>query len=280
MYYIENLFPDFVELCGDRLYGDDPSVVGGIASLDGIPVTVIGQLKGRNSEEHIKYNFSMSKPEGYRKTLRLMKQAEKFSRPVICFVDTFGAYPGKEAEERGQSNAIAKCLTENMFLETPIISILLGDGGSGGALALCIADIIIALEHATLSVIAPRACANILWRDSTKELEAAVLLRMQTADLLNYKVIEKVLLEPGDGAHTDPELVAKDIHKCLSDELNRLVKIPASKLIEDRNDKYRNIGLQFLLDHQTQPIAGKMGGSDARYLGSYDTSIRHYEYNV
>ncbi len=245
-YYIKNIFPDFIELSGDRLYGDDPSVVGGIAAIDGIPVTVIGQLKGRNTEEHIKYNFSMSKPEGYRKILRLMKQAEKFKRPVICFVDTFGAYPGREAEERGQGNAIANCLMEVMNIKTPIISVLIGDGGSGGALALCIADVVVALEYATLSVISPKACANILWKDSSKELEAACLLKMQSEDLLKTGIVDKILFEPGKGAHTDPYIMADIIRQCLNEELRSCMSFSKRNLLKKRHRKYYTIGQQYL----------------------------------
>ncbi len=246
-YYIENIFPDFIELSGDRLYGDDPSVVGGIATLDGIPVTVIGQLKGRNTEENIKYNFSMSKPEGYRKILRLMKQAEKFKRTVICLVDTFGAYPGKEAEERGQGNAIANCLMESMYLQTPIISILLGDGGSGGALALCIADVVVALEYATLSVIAPKACANILWKDSSRELEAVSLLKMQACDLLKLGVINKIIPETSGGAHTKPDVMVNIINEFLRYEMKHWIKTPVKKLLKQRISKYKNIGNSYLI---------------------------------
>ena len=244
--YIKDIFPDFIELCGDRFYGDDPSVVGGIATIDEIPVTVIGQLKGRNTEERIKYNFSMSKPEGYRKILRLMKQAEKFKRPVICFVDTLGAYPGKEAEERGQGNIIANCLMESMYLQTPIISILLGDGGSGGALALCIADVVFALEYATLSVISPKACAKILWKDSSRELEAATLLKMQAYDLYKLGVVDKIIFEPKGGAHKEPNIMTNTIHRVLKEQIECCVEIPVRKLIKKRNNKYRNIGICYL----------------------------------
>jgi len=244
--YIENIFPSFIEICGDRLYGDDPSVIGGLAEIDGIPVTVIAQQKGRTIKEHIKYNFSMSKPEGYRKILRLMKQAEKFRRPVICFVDTLGAYPGKEAEERGQGNAIANCLMEAMNLKMPIMSFLLGDGASGGALALCIADQVIALENATLSVITPKACANILWKDSSRELEAANLLRMKSNDLFEFGVVDKIIDEPGEGAHTDPKKVFNDIYLYIITELYKLIKISPKKLVRKRNEKYSNIGISFI----------------------------------
>lgn len=244
-YYIENIFPDFIELSGDKLYGDDPSVIGGIATLDGIPVTIIGQMKGRNTEEHIKYNFSMCKPEGYRKILRLMKQAEKFRRPVICFVDTFGAYPGKESEERGQGYAIANCLMESMYLQTPIISILLGDGGSGGALALCIADIVFALEYATLSIIAPKACANILWKDSSREIEAAALLKMKANDLLALGFVDRIIPEPQNGAHTNPHAMADVIRRYFSKEIHEYMNISVKKILKKRYKKYNNIGKQY-----------------------------------
>lgn len=247
-YYIDNLFPDFMELSGDRLYGDDPSVIGGIATIEKIPVTIIGQQKGRTTEERIRYNFSMSKPEGYRKILRLMKQAEKFRRPIICFVDTFGAYPGKEAEDRGQGSAIANCLMENMHLKTPIISFLIGDGGSGGALAICVADVLVALEYATLSVISPKACANILWKDSSREFEAATLLKMQADDLMMLGVVDRILKEPQNGAHTAPDLMAKEIYQCLKEELTHCIKTPIRRLLKQRIKKYSDIGRQFLIN--------------------------------
>ena len=247
-YYIENLFPDFFELYGDRLYGDDPSVIGGIATINSIPVTVIGQLKGRTLEEHLKYNFSMSKPEGYRKIMMLMKQAEKFGRPIINFVDTLGAYPGKEAEERGQGSAIAQCLMESLNLRTPIISILIGDGCSGGALAICIADSILALEYATLSVISPKACANILWKDSQRALEAAELLKIRATDLFDLGVVNKIIKEPVGGAHNDPETMVCRIYQCLSEQVEILIKIPRRILVKRRIKKYNAIGKEFILN--------------------------------
>jgi acetyl-CoA carboxylase carboxyl transferase subunit alpha len=247
-YYIDDIFPNFIELSGDRLHGDDPAVVGGIANIDGIPVTVIGQLKGRSTEERMKYNFSMSKPKGYRKILQLMKQAGKFKRPVICFVDTLGAYPGKEAEERGQGNAIANCLMESMYLKTPVITILLGDGGSGGALALCIADRVIALEHAALSVISPKACANILWKDSSREMEAATLLKMQASDLLELGFVDEIVSEPNEWTHRASNLMANVICQCIKKEIKSCVNISVKRLIKRRIAKYSNIGKQFLIE--------------------------------
>ncbi|SHI22597.1 acetyl-CoA carboxylase carboxyl transferase subunit alpha [Sporobacter termitidis DSM 10068] len=240
--YINHIFPDFVELCGDRLSGDDPSVVGGIASFLGRPVTVIGQVKGRTLEENIKYNFSMNRPEGYRKTLRLMKQAEKFHRPVICFVDTVGAYPGIEAEENGQHIAIANNLMLMMNLQVPIISVLIGDGGSGGALALCAANEIAALENAVLSVISPKACANILWKDSSRDIEAAQMLKMTANDLKSMRIIDEVILETNQGAHDNPFIVAENIRMYLEKCLNKYKNMPVKKLVELRNEKFRKIG--------------------------------------
>lgn len=240
--YIENIFTDFVELSGDRLYGDDRSIIGGIALLDDISVTIIGQLRGRNIDEQVKYNFSMPHPEGFRKTLRLMKQAEKFHRPIICFVDTIGAYPGKQAEERGQASAIANNLMEMMFLKVPIITVLIGHGGSGGALALCVADRIVALENAVLSVISPKACAQILWKDTSREIEAAELLKMTSKDLLEQGIIDYIIHEPNDGAHSDAKETAFRIKKYLVEELKLLVKIRISKLIKQRQRKFREIG--------------------------------------
>ncbi len=240
--YIDLIFTDFVELSGDRLFGNDPSIVSGIALLDNSPVTIIGQLRGATIEEQIKFNFSMTHPEGFRKSLRLMKQAEKFQRPVICFIDTIGAYPGKQAEERGQAYAIANNLMEMMTLKVPIISVLIGYGGSGGALALCIADRIIALEHAVLSVIAPKACAEILWKDTSKEIEAAELLKMTSKDLLQQGIVDYIIPEPNDGAHTDVHETALRIKTCLIKEIKLLKNIRTSKLVHQRQKKYRTMG--------------------------------------
>lgn len=246
--YIKYLFPEFIELSGDRIRGDDIAVIGGIAEYQGIPVTVIGQNKGRKLEEHLQYNYSMSRPEGYRKVLRLMKQAEKFKRPIICFVDTVGAYPGKDAEENGQGVAIANCLMEGMYLKTPIISILLGDGGSGGALALCISDVLIALEHATLSVISPRACANILWKDSARENDAAKMLRMGAEDLRRFGIVDRILQEPERGAHSNPEEMFETLKACLNDEIDSIDKVPVKRLVRRRIRKFEHLGKEFIYE--------------------------------
>lgn len=241
--YIAWIFPDFIELKGDRLCGDDTAIIGGLATLNGRPITVIGQIKGRNLEENLHCNFSMPKPEGYRKALRLMKPAEKFQRPVVCFVDTVGADPGESAEAQGQGTAIANNLMEMMNLRTILISILIGDGGSGGALALCVADRIAALENAVLSVISPKACADILWKDSSQSIKAARMLHITAQDLLQMNIIDKVLMEPGCGAHTNPVYMADEIRKYLVSVISDLQHYPTRLLIKKRNKKFRNMGL-------------------------------------
>lgn len=240
--YIKYIFNDFIELSGDRLFGDDPSISGGLAFLNNIPVTVIGQLRGNNIDEQVKYNFSMAYPEGFRKALRLMKQAEKFHRPVICFVDTIGAYPGKQAEERGQAAAIANNLMEMMYLGVPIITVLIGYGWSGGALSLCVADRIVALEHAVLSVISPKACAEILWKDKSKEIEAIKMLKMTSTNLLQQGIVDYIILEPKGGVYMDVQEVAMRIRSYLVKEVKSLDKVRASKLVRQRQKKYRSMG--------------------------------------
>ncbi|MEA4827291.1 MAG: acetyl-CoA carboxylase carboxyltransferase subunit alpha [Clostridium sp.] len=240
--YIERIFDSFIELHGDRYYKDDACIIGGIAKLNSMPVTVIAQQKGRNMKENIKRNFGMPSPEGYRKALRLMKQAEKFNRPVICFVDTPGAYCGMDAEERGQGEAIARNLMEMSNLKTPIISIVIGEGGSGGALALSIGDEIWMLEHAVYSVLSPEGFASILWKDSSRVKEAAAIMKITAQDIKGYNIIDKVIQEPEGGAHKDVDMMAKAIK-------DELLKVPFKELkdnirstLEKRYSKYRNIG--------------------------------------
>lgn len=204
--YIEYIFDDFVELSGDRLYGDDKTILGGIGLLNNKPITIIGQLRGKTLCEQILFNFSMPYPEGFRKALRLMKQAEKFRRPIVCFVDTIGAYPGKQAEERGQAAAIANCIMEMMDIDVPIITIVIGNGGSGGALALCVSDRLAILNNAVLSVISPKACAEILWKDMKREPEAVALLKMTAHELYDQKIVDEVISEALGGVHTDSYL--------------------------------------------------------------------------
>lgn len=240
--YINYLFTDFLELHGDRYYGDDPSIVSGIAEFKGIPVTVIGQQKGKNTKENIERNFGMPHPEGYRKALRLMKQAEKFHRPVICFIDTPGAFCGIEAEERGQGEAIAQCLFESSDLNTPIISIVIGEGGSGGALALSVADRILMLEHSVYSILSPEGFATILWKEASKAREAADIMKITAQDLLNYGIIDEIIKEPIEGAHTDFTLTCENIKEALNKNIIELIKKPQDKLVEERFNKFRSIG--------------------------------------
>ncbi|MCY6958145.1 acetyl-CoA carboxylase carboxyltransferase subunit alpha [Clostridium brassicae] len=240
--YIQGIFDSFIELHGDRYYKDDPAIIGGLAKLNGMPVTVIGQQKGRNVKENIKRNFGMPNPEGYRKALRLMKQAEKFKRPVICFIDTPGAFPGMGAEERGQGEAIAKNLMDMASLKTPIISIVIGEGGSGGALALSVGDEIWMLEHSVYSVLSPEGFASILWKDASRVKEAAAIMKITAQDLKNYGMIDKVIEEPQGGAHKNPDEIISRVKE-------HLLKVPFKERLEnieetlsERYSKFRNVG--------------------------------------
>lgn len=241
--YIPAIFNHFTELHGDRHYGDDAAILSGIATLNSTPVTVIAQVKGRNLEENKKSNFSMPHPEGYRKALRLAYQAEKFHRPVICFVDTPGAFCGVEAEKRGQGEAIAKNIAEFMTLKTPVISVVLGEGGSGGALALAVCDELAMLEHALYSVISPRGFASILWKDPSREKEAADLMKITADDLYNFGVCDKIITEPVGGAHTDPAQTADNISEYLISAVERLSRIDIPTLLDNRYKKFRKIGM-------------------------------------
>jgi acetyl-CoA carboxylase carboxyl transferase subunit alpha len=240
--YIEIIFDSFIELHGDRNFADDPSIVGGIASLNGMPVTVIGQQKGQNTKDNIQRNFGMPHPEGYRKALRLMKQAEKFHRPVICFIDTPGAFCGIGAEERGQGEAIATNLLEMSKLKTPIVSIVIGEGGSGGALALGVADNIAMLENAIYSILSPEGFASILWKDSSRAKEAAEIMKITAQDLKVYTIIDEIIPEPLGGAHIDKEQCIENIKQYLLEELSILQQEPVKDLLEKRYHKYRGIG--------------------------------------
>lgn len=240
--YLDRLFDDFLELHGDRSYGDDAAIVGGIASFEGTPVTVIGHQRGRDTKENVKRNFGMPHPEGYRKALRLMKQAEQFNRPVICFIDTKGAFPGKAAEERGQSEAIARNLIEMADLKVPVISIVIGEGGSGGALALGVADRIYMLENATYSVISPEGAATILWKDATKAQQAAETMRITAPDLYELGVIDEVISEIRGGAHRNVNAQAAYIRSTLSRSLRKLRKLSPDELVHKRYEKFKIIG--------------------------------------
>jgi len=241
--YINMIIDDFTELHGDRFYGDDPALVGGIGFLDGIPVTVLGNMKGRNLKEHISRNGGMANPEGYRKALRLAKQAERFGRPVITFIDTQGAYPGLGAEERGIGEAIATNLKEFSQLKTPVICIVIGEGGSGGALGIGVGDKIYMLENAIYSVISPEGCASILLRDSSRAKDAAAMLKITSRDILRLKVANGIIPEPDNGAQTDPEAAAAAIKKQIKSDLEKLMKKNPAVLVKYRNKKIRYMGV-------------------------------------
>ncbi|MCG0278321.1 MAG: acetyl-CoA carboxylase carboxyltransferase subunit alpha [Thermanaeromonas sp.] len=246
MDYIQAIFPDFLELHGDRAYGDDPSIVGGLATLEGIPVTVIGNRRGSDTKENMKYNFGMAHPEGYRKARRLMQQAEKFGRPVITFVDTPGAYPGTGAEERGQGEAIAQNLLVMSGLKVPIIAVLIGQGGSGGALALAVADRLLMLENAFFSVISPEGCASILFKDPGRAAEAAEALKLTARDLYELNLIDEVIPEPVGGAHRDKPGTAEKIKERLVYHLKELLQKHPEELVSSRVARYRKVGWDYL----------------------------------
>jgi acetyl-CoA carboxylase carboxyl transferase subunit alpha len=240
--YINLVFDGFMELHGDRYYGDDAAIVGGIAKINGVSVTVIAQQKGNNTKENIKRNFGMPNPEGYRKALRLMKQAEKFHRPIICLVDTPGANCGIGAEERGQGEAIARNLMEMSNLKTPIISIVIGEGGSGGALAMAVADEVWMLEHAIYSILSPEGFATILFKDASRAKEAANEMKITAQDLINFGIIDRIIKEPLGGAHTNVAEMAVSIKRNLEESINRLIAEPVESLLTKRYYKFRKIG--------------------------------------
>lgn len=239
---ISNLFPDFLELHGDRLFGDDLAIIGGVATFHGTPVTLIAEEKGKNTEDKIKRNFGMPHPEGYRKALRLMKQAEKFNRPIITIIDTPGAYPGIGAEERGQAQAIALNLKESMKLKTPIIVIVLGEGGSGGALAIGVGDTVLMFENSIYSILSPEGFASILFKDSQRAKEAAELMKLTAPDLKELGIIDEIILE-GEGLNTNPMIGYKNLEKALEKQLKKLSKLPHTKLLDDRYKKFRKMGV-------------------------------------
>ncbi|ABZ82705.1 acetyl-CoA carboxylase, carboxyl transferase, alpha subunit [Heliomicrobium modesticaldum Ice1] len=246
--YIRLLFEEFYEMKGDRLYGDDPAIVGGIARFQGRPVTVIGHVKGKDTKENIYRNFGMPHPEGYRKALRLMRQAAKFSRPIICFIDTPGAYCGIGAEERGQAEAIARNLLEMAALPVPIISVIIGEGGSGGALALGVADRLLMLEHAVYSVASPESAASILFKDASLAPQAAAAMGITAERLKDLKLIDRIVPEPSGGAHRNPIGTAKELATALSEEIENLLALSAQELVDSRYAKYRNLGLHCIED--------------------------------
>lgn len=240
--YVKYLFTDFLELHGDRLFKDDEAIVGGIAKYRGLPVTIIGHQRGKSTKENIRRNFGMPHPEGYRKALRLMKQANKFRRPIICFIDTKGAYPGKAAEERGQSEAIARNLFEMAGFQVPIICIVIGEGGSGGALALGVGNHIHMLENSTYSVISPEGAAAILWKDASVAKKAAESLKITAQDLKKLDVIDNIIPEIKGGAHKDIESQAKKVDQALKRSLELLLPLAEEELVRNRYEKFRKIG--------------------------------------
>ena len=248
--YIEFITNDFVQMHGDRLYGDDEAIIGGLAQIGGKNVVIIGQQKGRDVEENISKNFGMPHPEGYRKALRLMKFAEKFNFPIITFIDTPGAYPGLGAEERGQAEAIARNLKEMAVLKVPIICIVIGEGGSGGALAIGVGDTIAMLEYTIYSVISPEGCASILWRDASMSSQAAESLKLLAEDLKKLNIIDKVLKEPLGGAHTDVEKMAKTVKRFIVAELKKLQAFDVDALLDRRYKKLKDIGDFIILEEE------------------------------
>jgi len=241
-FFIENLFEDFIPLSGDRFYGEDKSVLAGFAKFNEKSVLVIGQEKGDSLETRIERNFGMMRPEGYRKTVRLMKLANKFNIPIISFIDTPGAYPGVGAEERGQAEAIAKSIECCMELNVPTFAIIIGEGGSGGAIALASSNKVIMLENAIYSVISPEGCATILWRDPKKTLDAAKAMKLSARDLLDLKVIDEIVTEPVGGAHRDRDLILDNVRKSIENNLNNFLNMSREEIFDHRKNKFLTIG--------------------------------------
>lgn len=240
--YIEYLCDDFIELKGDRLFRDDKSIIGGIGTINGNVVTIIAQQKGKCLDENLKRNFAMPHPEGYRKALRLMKQAEKFRRPIITLIDTPGAYPGLEAEERGQGEAIARNLLEMSDLTVPTIAVIIGEGGSGGALALGVTNTVIMLENAIYSILSPEGYATILWKDASLASKVAEVMKLTSYDLEEFGIIDRIVKEPLGGAHFDRTLTFQNTKKAILEELYKLRKLTGEELRDTRMKKYRNFG--------------------------------------
>jgi len=240
--YVQRLFTDFIELHGDRSFADDAALIGGLARFDGEPVLLLGQQKGRSTKENILRSFGMPRPEGYRKALRLMKLAERFDRPVIAFIDTPGAYPGIDAEERGQAEAIAVCLEEMAALTVPVISVVIGEGGSGGALAIGVCNRLLMLQYSWYSVISPESCAAILYRDASKGERAAEALKLTARDAYQLGIVDQLVDEAPGGAHRDPDLTAKNLGAALRQHLRELRPLGPKSIVEDRYAKFRKLG--------------------------------------
>jgi acetyl-CoA carboxylase carboxyl transferase subunit alpha len=242
MDYVGLLMDDFIELHGDRSFSDDPAIIGGLAQFDEWEILVLGHQKGRNTKDNMHRNFGMARPEGYRKATRLMRLASRYRRPILCFIDTPGAYPGLGAEERGQAEAIAKALQVMASLECPMISIVVGEGGSGGALALGVTDRILMLEYSIYSVISPEGCASILWRDPAKIGEAAAQLKLTAPDLVALGICDEIIPEAAGGAHRNSALTAAKLRQALKRHLRELVELPTGELLERRYQKFRKMG--------------------------------------
>ncbi|MBS1858449.1 MAG: acetyl-CoA carboxylase carboxyltransferase subunit alpha [Acidobacteria bacterium] len=240
--YIQRIFTGFQEIHGDRSFGDDPAIVSGMARFEGRPVAVVAEQKGRDTKQRFFRNFGMPKPEGYRKALRVMQMAAKFGRPIITFLDTPGAYPGIDAEERGQAEAVARNLREMARLTVPVIVVCIGEGGSGGALALGVGNTVLMLENAIYSVISPESCAAIIYRDSGKAEQAAAALRLTAQDLQSLALIDGIVPEPGDGAHEDFDAAAELLRKALATRLEELSGLAADQIVQHRYDKFRRMG--------------------------------------
>jgi len=241
--YAHAIFDEYIELHGDRYYGDDKAIVGGFAKLDGKPLLFIGHQKGRNTKENIERNFGCAHPEGYRKAMRLMEQAERFKRPILTFIDTQGAFCGIEAEERGQGEAIASSLRFMSQLKTPVIAVIIGEGGSGGAIGLGVANRILMLENSVYSVISPEGCAAILWKDAGRAQEAADILRLTAVDLKGFGIIDEIIPEPVGGAHNDCEKTISAVKRAIKRHLGELSAMTSEELVSDRYDKFRRMGV-------------------------------------
>lgn len=257
--YIQSIFTDFIELHGDRLFGDDLAITGGLAKLNGVPVTVVGHQKGKDTKDNIARNFGMPHPEGFRKALRLMRQADKFRRPIITFIDVTGAYPGASAEERGQSEAIARNLMEMSSFRVPVICVVIGEGGSGGALALGVGNRVLMLEHSIYSVISPEGAASILFKDSTKAPQAAEAMKITAQDILALGLIDDIVPEPAGGAHKSLEKMAETLKDYIWRHLLELEKLSDDELREDRYRKFRSFGAYRLTNRPLIPAQADNG---------------------
>lgn len=256
--YVPLIFENFIELHGDRLFGDDPAILTGLGTLNGRSVAVVANQKGRNTKQKIERNFGMARPEGYRKALRIMKLAAQFELPIITFIDTPGAFPGLDAEERGQSEAIARCIMEMFGLKTPVLSCVIGEGGSGGALAIGVADRVLMQEYSTYSVISPESCASILWSDSAMNETAARIMKMTPEEIKPLGVIDGVIKEPKGGAHRDWQIAANFLKEALVDHLEKLVELAPKQLLSHRHDKFRKMGAKALAATENTPPTAEL----------------------